>query len=139
MEIVVGLDNLLKKLDKMASNETIAQGLKKSCLRVERDAKINCPVDKGLLRESITNKVDVDELKGEVGTVVEYAPYVEYGTGIYAEGGVGRQDRWSYQTPDGKWHSTVGQRPQPFLYPALLQNKSNVVKDILDAIRKAGE
>lgn len=135
---VIGLDKLARSFNNIASKEVIAQGIQKTCLRIERDAKMNCPVDKGLLRESITHRVDVDTLTGVVGTSVEYAPYVEYGTGIYAEGGVGRQDRWSYQTPDGKWHSTVGQRPQPFLYPALLQNETHVVPDILEAIRKAG-
>ena len=75
---IVGLNNLFKRMDRMASKETIAKGLKKSCLRVERDAKINCPVDNGLLRASITNKVNVDELKGEVGTPLEYAPYLVF-------------------------------------------------------------
>lgn len=44
----------------------------------EAEAKQDCPVDTGNLRASIhTNRGD---LTNTVGTDVEYAPYVEYGT-----------------------------------------------------------
>ena len=47
-------------------------------LRVDKEAKKNCPVDTGNLRASIT--VDINGDEAEVGTNVEYAPFVEYGT-----------------------------------------------------------
>lgn len=47
-------------------------------LRVDKEAKKNCPVDTGNLRGSIT--VDINGVEAEVGTNVEYAPFVEYGT-----------------------------------------------------------
>lgn len=44
----------------------------------EAEAKQDCPVDTGNLRGSIhTTKSDLEDT---VGTNVEYAPYVEYGT-----------------------------------------------------------
>jgi HK97 gp10 family phage protein len=51
-------------------------------IRVETAAKRACPVDTGRLRSSITHEVAVDVrgLAGRVGTNVEYAPYVEFGT-----------------------------------------------------------
>jgi HK97 gp10 family phage protein len=75
-----------------------------------------CPVATSNLKQSISH--DSDEETAIVGTNVEYAPYVEYGTGIYAEGG-GRSTPWRYKDKDGNWHTTSGQKPQPFLRPAI--------------------
>lgn len=51
-------------------------------IRVETAAKRLCPVDTGRLRSSITHEVavDLDGLVARIGTNVEYAPYVEFGT-----------------------------------------------------------
>ena len=56
----------------------LQQNIEKAALTVERKAKQNCPVDTGKLRASITT--EVGKLEAEVGTNVEYAPYVEFGT-----------------------------------------------------------
>ncbi len=54
------------------------------CLRIEGNAKRNCPVDTGNLRNSITTVMDSDRSSptalGFVGTNVEYAAFVEFGT-----------------------------------------------------------
>ena len=58
-------------------------------LRLEEDAKRNAPVDTGLLRVHITHEVDQSHDVPEqaiVGTNVEYAPFQEDGTGIFADG-----------------------------------------------------
>jgi HK97 gp10 family phage protein len=48
---------------------------------VERDAKINAPVDTGRLRASITPEVRRgNPIEGIVGSNVDYAPYMELGT-----------------------------------------------------------
>lgn len=47
-------------------------------LQAENYAKRLCPVDTGNLRNSITHTSDDDT--AYIGTNVEYAPYVEYGT-----------------------------------------------------------
>lgn len=49
------------------------------CLIVEADAKLNCPVDTGTLKRSITHAVKSDETKtvGSVGSNVEYAYWAE--------------------------------------------------------------
>lgn len=74
----------------------------------------------GNLRNSITHTTE--ERDGDiyciVGSAVEYAPYVELGTGVYAEGG-GRATPWSYQDSKGEWHTTTGMPPRPFLRPAV--------------------
>lgn len=53
--------------------------VKNTLYGIETDAKRNCPVDTGRLRGSITTNI-ISTYSGEVGTNVEYAEYVEYGT-----------------------------------------------------------
>ena len=108
------LDN--SDLVKDAKNEAVARAMEACGLLAEGHAKMECPVDTGNLRNSISH--DSDEDTAIVGTNVEYAPYVEYGTGRFAEGG-GRSTPWTYQDDEGNWHTTSGQKPQPFLRPAI--------------------
>lgn len=136
MAEILGLDELYRKLGKIATNEAIMRGIQKACLRVEASAKANCPVDDGRLRSSITHELQSTELQGKVGTNLEYAPYVEFGTGIFASEGNGRGTPWSYQDSNGEWHNTVGQHPQPFLHPAFENNKEKVIKDIRDSVQQ---
>jgi hypothetical protein len=72
---------------------------------------------------------DGGDLVGVVSTPLEYAPYVEFGTGLFAEEGNGRQDvPRCYKDEKGEWHSTRGQKPQPYLRPALHENKDNILR-----------
>lgn len=123
-----GLDEILYKLDKISSNANIEEALGTCCAIVEKSAKQKAPKDTGALRRSISSKVEGNQ--GIIFTPLEYAPYVEYGTGLFAESG-GRKDvPWNYQDDEGKWHSTSGQKPQPFMRPALEENKA-LIKQIL--------
>lgn len=123
-----GLDEVLYKLGKISSNANIEEALGTCCAVVEKSAKQKAPKDTGALRRSITSKVEGNQ--GIIFTPLEYAPYVEYGTGLFAESG-GRKDvPWNYQDDEGKWHSTSGQKPQPFMRPALEENKA-LIKQIL--------
>ena len=70
--------------------QAVKAGLTASVIFVQSDAKLRCPVDLGRLRNSITYQISKE--KALIGTNVEYAVYVEFGTGIYAEGGKGRKD-----------------------------------------------
>lgn len=94
------------------------------------------PVDTGNLRNSISHKVYPDEPAVYIGTNNEYAAYVELGTGKYAETG-GRQDPWVYQDSEGNWHHTHGQRAQPYLRPAITDNKQTYQNIIKDEMQKA--
>lgn len=124
MATIKGIDELIIKLDNL-ENIDLDKVLNRACLLVENDAKQKCPVNTGALRASITHEVKDNE--GTIGTNLEYAPYVEFGTGLFSSKGDGRQDvPWRYQTPDGKWHTTSGQKPQPYLQPALNQNKQKI-------------
>lgn len=132
---IENLDKLISKLEKL---DNVNQAMEQACILVENEAKIKCPVDNGLLRNSITHYIEgnPNELVGVVGTNVEYAPYVEFGTGIYSSLGNGRQDRWKYKDAKGEWHSTIGQHPQPYLQPALEENRRKIEKMFKEQIKK---
>lgn len=129
-----GLDNLIERLNNMVSTENTQQALGQACALVERSAKQKAPKDNGELRRSITSKVE--GLQGIVYTPLEYAPYVEFGTGLFAEE-AGRKDvPWNYQDDEGEWHSTSGQKPQPFLRPALNENREEIIRLLQEEITK---
>lgn len=128
-----GLDELLDKLDTMVDEETINKALGKACALVERSAKEKAPKGDGTLRRSITSKVE--DLEGVVYTPLLYAPYVEYGTGLFAEAGDGRKDvPWMYQDDKGDWHSTSGMKPRPYLRPALNENREEIKRILKEGI-----
>lgn len=126
------LEEVIESLKDTVKTDRLRQGLEKACIIVENDAKMRCPVKNAQLRNSITHEVEGDT--AYVGTNVEYAPYVECGTGIFAEKGNGRQDRWCYQDAEGKWWSTIGQKPQPFLRPAIENNRKQIAQIVKEAI-----
>ena len=90
----------------------------------------NCPVDTGNLRGSITTEVDETAMVARIGTPVEYAPYIEFGTGEYAESGEGRKGGWFFEYDGNKGEKgkrfTLGNKPQPFLRPALIENREKI-------------
>lgn len=133
MAEIINLDKLNYKLENLA-NLNVSKALNRACLVVENEAKRLCPVDTGDLRSSITHEVNNDV--GIVGTNKEYAPYVEFGTGIFASEGNGRDTPWSYQDDKGEWHTTVGQKPQPFLETAIQTKKKLVIKVFNDEITR---
>lgn len=125
-----GMNEIEEALEALADIQGMEAALKKACLLVERSAKQKAPKGNGELRRSIQSKVEDtgETLEGIVYTPLLYAPYVEYGTGIFAEEG-GRQDvPWSYQDDEGEWHSTKGMKPHPFLRPALEENRAEILR-----------
>lgn len=129
---IKGLDEVLKRLDETVGEDRIIRNVQRACALVERAAKENAPKGTGELRRSITSKVDVSsdgKISGLVFSPLEYAPYVEYGTGLFAEGGNGRKDvPWHYQDDEGEWHTTCGMRPMPYLRPALEDNRTRIIE-----------
>lgn len=121
-----GLEEVLESIDRLDDIPALEGALGKACALVERTAKQLAPKDTGALRRSITSKVSGQE--GVVYTPLEYAPYVEYGTGLFAEQG-GRKDvPWWYEGDDGQWYKTSGQKPQPYMRPALDQNRNEIIR-----------
>lgn len=127
-----GLNDILEMLEEAVDEDKLNAALGKACALIERSAKEKAPKDTGELRRSITSKVENGE--GVVFTPLEYAPYVEFGTGLFAESG-GRMDvPWNYQDDKGEWHSTSGQKPQPFMRPALNENRERILEILKEGI-----
>lgn len=95
----------------------VLRALEKCGLTAEGYAKNLCKVVTGNLRNSITHQVQPSENTVYIGSNVEYAAYVELGTGKYYPGG--RKTPWVYQDAKGNWHMTHGQRAQPYLKPSV--------------------
>ena len=132
-----GLDEVLEAIEVFDEAE-LKRALGKACAIVERSAKQKAPKGTGELRRSIASKVEGNgtDIVGIVYTPLEYAPYVEYGTGLFAEEG-GRQDvPWSYKDDEGNWHTTSGQHPQPFMRPALNENRAEILRLLAEALTK---
>ena len=111
--VVKGMDSLMATLSRIERGAGLRRGIGKACRLVEAAA------------------VDI------VGTNKEYGPYVEMGTGLFAVNGDGRTDvPWRYQDAKGDWHTTSGQKPQPFLGPALRDNMDQMAELIAEGVRK---
>lgn len=135
---IKGLNTLLARLDSLGGNveEALQNGIDKAARRVKKDAKLLCPVDTGRLRNSIHHKTsnEAGKIEGVIFTNVEYAPYVELGTGQKGE-------RAQIDIPEGisYRHDLKGQSPVPFLFPALIQNENQIKKDVTNEVMKAIE
>lgn len=131
-----GIEDIIEKFEKLADKNTLESNMKKACALVEGAARENAPKDTGALRRSIESEVEVNgnDVVGTVFTPLEYAPYVEYGTGLFSTKGGRRDVPWKYEDDNGNWHSTEGQHPQPFLNPALNDNREKIKEIIREGI-----
>ena len=126
-----GIEDIIEKFEKLVDKNTLESNMNKACALVEGAAKENAPKDTGALRRSIESEVESSN-NGVVGIVfspLEYAPYVEFGTGLFAEKG-GRKDVPGAYKDDktGELIFTKGQKPQPYLRPALHNNREKITE-----------
>ena len=134
---LIGEEKVFEILDNLVDTQELERAMARATLFVEAEAKKRTPRDTGNLANSITSKVETSggEVVGTVFTPLYYAPYVEYGTGLFAEDGNGRQDvPWHYQDDKGEWHTTSGQHPQPFMRPALDENREQVIQILKEGV-----
>lgn len=125
MSSVEGMDELLATLSGLGGNmkKTLRLGISQANERIKAQAKYNCPVKTGNLRNSIHSysRIEQDEIKGKIYTNCEYGIYVNYGTG----------SRGAKQDVNGNTISHradwKGQAPQPFMDTAYLYGKNNNV------------
>ena len=107
------LDKLLENVHTLDEKikDAVFDEITLTALEIESDAKVTCPVQTGRLRSRIKAIWDREKFAALVGTNVEYASYVEFGTSK--------------------------QNAKPFLYPAyfagigrLSRNLQNILKDV---------
>ena len=155
-ETIRGLSSLMRKLDQLGGNskEVLNKSVEDCTVFVRDDARSRCPADSGDLRQSIDYKVEKSDsgVTGIIYTNMEYAPYVEFGTGKTGQASNNntnvsvsyRKDGWTYYSDKLKqFVYTEGQPAQPYMYPALHDNKEKLKRkmssDIRKAIRKVAE
>ena len=132
-----GLDKIIDKIEDFDDVREMTSAMQDACNLVEGAAKDKAPKDTGALRRSITSKVEVtgNSIEGIVFTPLEYAPYQEYGTGLFLQNGNGRKTPWVYMDDKGNYHYTRGQHPQPYMRPALEENKDKIINIIKGALK----
>lgn len=123
--------------EKKQMSDAIYRALIRSTDKVQSDAKLIVPKDSTNLETSIVTVVGKDNQIGVITTNSEYAYYVEFGTGRYAENGGGRSTPWFYTDAKGVGHWTVGHKAQPYMRPALSKNKENIKKIFISEGKKA--
>ena len=122
--------------------EAIKEAEKRALLAVgilaKGEAILLAPVDSGKLRQSIDYQVEHDRVL--VGSYSEYSIYVEKGTGIYAEDNNGRKTAWVYWDAKREQYVwTRGNKPQPFISPAVDKNKKKILAIFEEELRKLGD
>ena len=111
----------------------IFKALTRSVNIMQAEAKLLVRKDTHNLEGSIVKAVNGDT--GIVSTNSVYAKWNEFGTGRYAEKG-GRSTPWFYEDAKGIGHWTYGMKPQPFMRPALNNNKKTIISVFEDEIEK---
>lgn len=89
---------------------------------IKSQAQALAPVDDSGLKDSIEMKM-LGKYNAEVTVGANYAIWVEFGTGIYAQGPGGSRAKkipWVYYSEKlGHWVTNSGNRAQPFWGPAV--------------------
>lgn len=85
MASIEGLDELLATLSGLGGNakESCRKGLERGAKKIQKNAKYLVPTKTSHLKNSIKTKSQTtqDGAEAQVFTNLEYAPYVEFGTG----------------------------------------------------------
>jgi HK97 gp10 family phage protein len=132
----------LQKTLPAAIAERAEEAIRIGAVLIEGNAKRRAPVRTGRLRASITHQVQRTPAGSValVGTNVDYAPFVEFGTGPSGAGSPLSQTAIAYMRDVGYVHGS-GPRPgmpaQPFLFPAFEAVRPDIVGEIEKAIREA--
>lgn len=121
------LQNLLKNIGTAPLERTI----KKVTVEVQGQAKGLASFNTGTLRNSIKMNYDSNKKEGRVYTNLEYATYVEFGTGVRGDGTY--PDSNKNLTYNQNWK---GQVAQPYMYPALQFGKSKAQEILKQEIEK---
>jgi len=139
--LVTKFKNNTKEVKKMLA-KNIFNALDAVGFFVEGEAKRKVPVDKGYLRDSFGHEVDDKKNNVRVGNFLPYAVFVEKGTGIFASEpskGTGKTSWVYYDVWKDEFVFTYGQKPQPFLMPAIENNREKIVKIIALQLKKGFE
>lgn len=155
LTVQVNTKKIQKNIEKYTADKLkeIRDVINASALQIQADAKRKCPVNINRLRSSIAIETITQtstEYVLRVGTNVFYAPYVEFGTGIFAVNGDGRKTPWAFKKTNTmkkykfktidiegqEYFVTRGSKPHPFLFPAYEKERPNYDKELKKVLKK---
>lgn len=102
--------------------------LEEACGEIKSQTARNSRVDTGQTKSSFQHLIDEGDLTGYVGSNYENAIWEEFGTGIYAVNGNGRQTPWLYEDKNGKTRFTRGKAPSRAFFRAYNEQKNKIKK-----------
>jgi HK97 gp10 family phage protein len=147
------------------ANKAVKRGVTEATNKIQGDAKDLAPVNDGQLRNGIIAEVkeEGNEVIGKVSATAEHSAYVEFGTGPvgraspkdlpqginpkYVEGmwwihesqikpDVAEKYHFiKIETEQGVFYGTHGQKPHPYMYPAMKQNEKYIKEVIKGEVR----
>ena len=122
---LTGVKEFKRKLDsyKRSITRELERDTDRALINIQTGAKRRVAVDTGRLRSSITTRRSGTD--GEVNTNVHYAPYIEFGTGTLVS--VPDELKEIAEQFRGTGQRQVNLPARPFLYPALLEERSKYI------------
>lgn len=127
-------DNRVEVKDAMST--AIGKALLEASAELVSQTASNTPVKTGQLKGSWkadVKDVEVGESVAVIGSPLERAIWVEFGTGDYALNGDGRKGGWAYEDPDtGETVWTHGMRPRRPFWNAYSTLKPTLIKHMKD-------
>lgn len=161
-----GVDELLKNIEKKTASQqkAVKNQINKSAVIIETSAKGRAPVDRNRLRSSIRARFTDEGLTALVGTEVDYAPFVEFGTKGKVDIPAGLEQfasqfrgsksggfdkllesirRWAGAKnipqeavyPIALKIAREGVSARPFLFPSVEEEKPRLIKGIKEALK----
>lgn len=138
---IKGLNSVLANIRKYGKEaEKDIEGVTELVARnIEKNAKQLAPANFGKLGQSIQAIKDTPlNWKVEAGGVIApYAPFVEFGTGGLVD--VPNELKDQAIKFKGKGIKQVNLRPRPYLYPALLQGRTEYLEKLKKVLEKYGK
>ena len=130
---IKNIDRLMQRLNKIADME-LKDKMTEAVTLVHGQAKTLAPVDTGNLAGSIRMEITKKdkELEGRVYTNTQYAPYVEFGTGVKGTGSYPYDIKGLKLTYHETWKGMVA---QPYMYPALKENEKHIKELFKDGVK----
>lgn len=133
-------NKLIKDIKEYSENliEALDAEMGASVEQMATEAKRLAPVDTGRLRGIIKSEKDPNKkLSYNLTARVNYAPYVEFGTGPYAKDYVPQlPPDWQEYAKDFRTRKPGHTRQQPFFYPSvnkvfpvMIQRMENIIKE----------
>jgi hypothetical protein len=136
---------VLSRVGKIVQSPQVKAALMNWAMRIEIEAKRNCPVKAGTLRDSIYYSLLVETaeeltVKIATGEDIEYAYYLEYGTTTHW---VAPKNKKSLHWVDGgidrfsRGHNVSGIKPMFFFFRAYIATKTDGMELLARAILEA--